>query len=211
MRLTTRFHLLLLLVLLATTGVALFRIAPDFVFPAHWGHGGPDWLWPRDIALTVAPLIALILVIAFELLARIIGPKRMKFVEHILDPALTLLLAVTAAVQLGLLLIGIGSDLDLVRVTVFALGAVLVLLGIVLAEAERHTYAGMRLPWPIASDRAGRMSHRCAGIAFGLSGAGLLLFAWFTGDTGPLILAMPPAMVLPGVIAAVTTIATDRS
>lgn len=211
MRLTTRFHLLLLAVLMAVTGVAFFRIAPDFAFPAHWGRGGPDWVWPRDIALATAPIVAIVIAAAFELLAHLIGDKRLKFVQHILDPALTLLLAVTVSIQLGLLLIGIGSDLDLVRGTVFALGAVLVLLGIVLAEAERHTYAGLRLPWPIVSDRAWTLAHRLAGIAFGLSGLGLLVLAWFTFDTGPLILSLPIAMVFPGIVAAVATIAGDRA
>ena len=119
----TRFHTLLLTVLAAITGVALYRIPADFVFPAHWGlHSAPDWTWPRNIALAVGPVVAVLLVLAFEAVARFMGKERLAFSQHILDPALTLLLIVIAAIQLGLLLIGIGSDLDLMRITVFGRG-----------------------------------------------------------------------------------------
>lgn len=207
--LVTRFHLLLLTITLAITGVALYRIAPDYAFAAHWdAHSQPDWLWPRDIALAVAPILSALLIAAFELLARAIGPERLKFCQHIIDPALTLLLVVVAAIQLGLLLIGIGSDLDVVRFTVFGVGATLIVLGIVLAEAQRHTYAGLRMPWRIASDRAWTLVHRITGFAFCLSGAGLLLLGWLVSDIGPLIIALPPAMLAPSAIAGLTTLAT---
>lgn len=42
--LITRFHLLLLTVLAAMTGVAYLRVPADFAYPAMWGRGGPDWL-----------------------------------------------------------------------------------------------------------------------------------------------------------------------
>jgi uncharacterized membrane protein len=210
--LATRFHLLLLAVIIAITGVALYRIAPDFVFPAHWDmHSRPDWLWPRNVALVVAPVVAVLLIAAFEILARSMGKARLTLCQHILDPALTLPLLVTAAIQLGLLLIGIGSDLDLIRITVFGLGVMLIVLGIVLAEAERHTYAGLRMPWPIAGDRAWKLVHRIAGVAFGVGGIGLIALAWFTADIGPLIAALPPAMLVPPALAGIATIAADRT
>ena len=210
--LVSRFHILLLTVLLAVTGVAIYRIAPDFSYPAHWGaRSQPDWLWPRDMALAIALVVAVALLAAFELLARGLGKERMGYYHHILDPALSLLLGIVAAVQLGLLLTGIGSDLDLVRITVFGLGAMLIGLGIILAEAERHTYAGLRMPWKIASDRAWKLVHRVAGLAFGLSGAGLLLLAWQTSDLGPLVLALPLALLLPALLAGIATVAADRA
>jgi uncharacterized membrane protein len=128
-------------------------------------------------------------------------------VRHILEPALTLLLAILVAVQLGLLLTGIGSDLDLIRLTGFGLGAVLLVLAIVFAEAERHTYAGLRLPWPIAGDPAWRIAHRVAGAGFGLAGAGLLALAWFSPDPGPLVIGFGAALLLPVALAGLVTIA----
>ena len=204
--LITRFHLLLLTVLLAITGVAVFRIPADFVFPAHWTASQADWLWPRNIALAVAPVVAAVLLTAFAVTGRLLTKNHLAKVRHILEPALSLLLAVTADVQLGLLLTGIGSDLDLIRISAFGLGALPIVLGIVFAEAERHTYAGLRLPWPIAGDRAWRIVHRMTGIAFGLAGAGLLAMAWFLPDSGPLLIALGVALLAPVLVAALATL-----
>jgi uncharacterized membrane protein len=205
--LVSRFHLLLLAVLLAITGVAVFRIPADYAFVAHWSGGEAAWLWPRDMALAGGPILAIVLLAAFVALGLLLSKDYLTQVHHILEPALTLLLAVIAAVQLGLLLIGVGSDLDLIRLIGFALGALLLVLGIVFAEAERHTYAGLRLPWAIAGDRAWRIVHRLAGAAFGLAGAGLLALAWFMPDLGPLVIAFATALLAPVIVAALASLA----
>ncbi|HTM78819.1 MAG TPA: SdpI family protein [Devosia sp.] len=206
--LVSRFHLLLLGVLLAITGVAVFRIPADYAFVALWNGGQAEWLWPRDIALAVGPILAVLLIAKFLTLGLLLTKTHLAKIHHILDPALTLMLAVIAAVQLGLLLTGIGSDLDLIRVIGFGLGLVLLVLAVVFAEAERHTYAGLRLPWSIASDRAWRIVHRLTGTAFGLAGAALLALAWFMPDLGPLVIAFAAALLFPVAIAALATALT---
>ena len=208
--LITRFHLLLLTVTLAITGVAFFRIPPDYVFPAHWSGSAADWLWPRHV-LVVAPLVQVLLLAKFLILGRLLTKNQYAKSQHILDPALTLLMTVVATTQLGLLLTGIGSDLDFIRLTGFGLGVALILLGIVLFEAERHTYAGLRLPWPIGSDRAWRWVHRITGVAFGLAGIGLLALAWFDTGAGTLILAFVAAPYVPVICAGLATLLLRRA
>src|SRR5690554_4106248 len=207
--LVTRFHLLLLSVTLAITGVGFFRIDPAYVFAAHWSGSSPDWLWPRS-ALFVAPLLQALLVASFFLLGRMLTRNHFAKSQHILDPALSLLMAVIASTQLGLLLTGIGSDLDFVRFTGFVLSLVLVVLGVVLYEAERHTYAGLRMPWPIASDRAWQLVHRLAGATCVLAGVGLAVAAWLDVGAGLLVSAFAIALVLPPVVAGLATLALRR-
>ncbi|KKC36649.1 hypothetical protein WH87_13480 [Devosia epidermidihirudinis] len=205
--LVTRFHLLLLSVTLAITGVGFFRIPADFAFPAHWTGSTADWQWPRDMALPVAPIMIIVLMAVFFAIGRALTANHYAKVQHILDPALTLALLVIASTQLGLLFTGIGSDLDFVRGTGFWLGAVMVVLGIVLFEAERHTYAGLRLPWPIASDGAWRLAHRAAGLVSGLAGLGLLAAAWFDVGTGILVMGFAGALLAPPLVAGIATLA----
>ena len=209
-RLVTRFHLLLLAVTVAITGVGFLRVPADFAYPAHWSGSYADWLWPRDIALPVAPLIEVLVIAAFFLLGRLLTKNHFAKVQHILDPALTLLLLVVTAVQLGLLVIGIGSDIDVVRLTGAGLGIALLILGIVFFEAERHTSAGLRMPWPIASDRAWKLVHRIAGLGCGLAGAVLLALAWFDPGLGVLVTAYAAALILLPVIAGAATILCRR-
>jgi uncharacterized membrane protein len=203
--LVTRFHLLLLAVTLAITGVAVFRIPDDFVFFAHWSGSAADWLWPRT-AIAVAPVIQLVLVAGFLVLGRLLTKNQYAKSQHILDPALTALMSVVAATQLGLLLAGIGSDLDFIRVTAFALGAVLILLGVVLYEAERHTYAGLRMPWPVRSDLAWRIVHRATGLSYGVAGICVLALAWFDAGMGILILSFVGAILTPALVAGLVTV-----
>ena len=203
--LITRFHLLLLAVTLAITGVGLFRIPEGYVYSAHWAGSTADWLWPR-LVIFVAPALQAALLGAFLLLGRMLTKSQYAKSQHILDPALTALLSIVAATQLGLLLAGIGSDLDFLRVTAFALGAVLVLLGVVLYEAERHTYAGLRMPWPVRSDLAWRIVHRATGMSYGVAGICVLALAWFDAGMGILILSFAAAIVTPAVVAALATV-----
>jgi uncharacterized membrane protein len=96
-----------------------------------------------------------------------------------------------------LLLLGLGTDIDLIRIVAPVVGVVLILLGILLREAERHTYAGLRLPWAIAGDDAWRQAHAAAGwtaIAMGLL---LGLIAWLMPFPGLLISALPAGIGLP--------------
>ena len=208
--LVTRFHLLLFAVILAMTGVALLRVPADFVYVAHWSGSAADWLWPRNTALAVAPVLAPVLLALFFVIGRLLTRNHFAKTQHILDPSLTLLLGVIAATQFGLLMTGSGSDLDVIRLTGFGLGAVFVVLGIVLFEAERHTYAGLRMPWPIASDVAWRLVHHVAGAATVLAGAGLLALAWFDVGMGPLVIAFAAAIVGPCVVAGVTSLLMRR-
>ena len=204
-RLVTRFHLLLLTVTLAISGVGAFRMPPDFVYLAHWSGSTADWLWPREV-IFVAPVVQLLFMALFFLLGRLLTKNQFAKSQHILDPALTALMGVVAATQLGLLLAGIGSDLDFVRFTGFALGAVLLPLGVVLFEAERHTYAGLRMPWPVRTDRAWRVVHRATGLSYGLAGIGVLALAWLDAGLGILVLSFAAAIFTPAIIAGLTTL-----
>lgn len=208
--LVTRFHLLILTVTVAITGVGFFRVPADYAYPAHWTASTADWLWPRNLALPVAPILQIILLLAFFALGRALTKNHYAKIQHILDPALTLVMLVIAACQLGLLLTGIGSDLDFVRVTGFGLGATLFVLGIVLFEAERHTYAGLRLPWPIRSDRTWKGAHRAAGIASALAGITLGVLAWNNVGLGPLIAALAIAITTPIIVAALASMLLPR-
>ena len=203
--LVTRFHLLVLTVTVAITVVAYLRVPADFAFPAHWTRSTADWLWPRD-TLLAAPLLQLGFIAFFFVLGRLLTRNHLAKVQHILDPGLTLLLTVAASCQLGLLLIGIGSDLDFIRMTGFGLGATLVLLAVVLFDARRHTYAGLRMPWPIRSDRAWALVHRATAVALAAAGVGLLAAAWFDAGPAVLVLGFAAAMLAPVLLAAILSL-----
>ncbi len=205
--LVTRFHMLVFGVTLSIAGVALVHVPEGYAFPAHWQGSGADWLWPRDIALAVAPIVQLLLIGGFFLLGRALTKNHFSKVLHILDPALTLLLLVAASCQFGFLLIGIGSDFDMFRITGFGLAAILLVLAVVIFEAERNSYGGLRMPWPIPSDRAWRVVHRVAGIACGFAALLLAWVAWSDPGPGQIILAIAASLLSLPLLAGAVTLA----
>lgn len=208
--LVTRFHLLIFTVTVSITAVALLRIPADFAFPAHWHGSSADWLWPRNEALAFAPLIQATLMAAFFALGRLLTKNHLAKTRHIFDPALSFLLAVPAACQLGLLFAGIGSDLDLIRGTGFLLAFALAFLGLVLFHAEKHSYGGLRMPWPIRSDRAWLLVHRLSGLATILVGAGVGALTWNDPGTGILIVAFAVSLVVLPLFAGLLSLALRR-
>ncbi len=208
--LVTRFHLLIFGVTLAMAGVAIVNVPHSFGFPMHWQGSTADWIWPRNLAVSIAPLAQLVSMLAFFCLGRSLTSNHMAKVRHILDSALTLLLAVAAGCQLGLLFLGIGSDLDLVRGTAAFLAATLLVLAVVVFEAERHTYAGIRMPWPIASDRSWRLVHRATGLAIGAVAIGLAALAWLDPGPGPLMVTMTVSLLALPAFAGLVTVLTRR-
>mgnify|MGYP003118920275 CR=1 FL=1 len=206
--LVTRFHILIFIVTLAIAGVAVLNIPEGYAFPAHWRGSTVDWLWPRNLALTIAPSLQLFLLAAFFLLGHTLTKNHLAKTRHILDPALSLLLAVAAACQLGLLFNGIGSDIDMFRITAFGLSAILLVLAVVIYEAERHSYAGLRMPWPIPSDRAWKLVHRISGIASGLAAIALAWLGWLDPGPGMLVLAMAGTLGTLPLLAGLATLTT---
>ena len=158
------------------------------------------------MTLVVAPALQSALLAAFFLLGRALTPNQFVRSQHILDPAHTLTMSVVAASQLGLLLTGIGSDIDMIWFTGFGLGAVLLVLGVVLFGAERHTYAGLRMPWPIESDRAWTFVHRVAGLAASTAGIALAVLTWSDPGIGPLLAAFAAALIIPPALSALVTV-----
>ncbi len=208
--LVTRFHLLIFWVTLGITGVAILHVPESFAFPAHWQGMAADWLWPRNLALAVAPLLQLLLMAAFFALGLALTKNHLAKTRHIFDPAITLLLAIPASCQLGLLLSGIGSDIDLFRITAFGLAATMLILAAVLLDVGRHTYGGLRMPWPIPSDRSFLLVHRSSAVAALAVAIGLAWFAWTDPGPGPLVLGMALSLVFLPLFAGLVSLATRR-
>lgn len=208
--LVTRFHLLLFGVTIAISGVALFNIPADYVFAAHWTRSEADWTWPLEDALATGPVVQIALMAAFWGLGRLLTKNHFSKVEHLLQPALTLLLSVIAGCQMGLLALGIGSDFDFFRITAGLLVITLLVLAVVLFEAERHSYAGMRMPWRVGSDRAWAVVHKGTALATAIAAVALAASVWFYSGPGPMVVTMAAILVSLPVLAALLTLVTRR-
>ncbi|HEY4202198.1 MAG TPA: SdpI family protein [Devosiaceae bacterium] len=200
--LVTRFHVLEFGVLVAITLTALVKVPLDEELSMHWNANGLiDWAWPPLLAFAILPLIGALTVVVSATLSARADKYRLEMVRHVLEPALTVVLGIAVALQFGLLLLGLNSDFDIIRLVAFAVAAGLLVLGILLREAQRHTYAGLRLPWAIPGDEAWSRVHVLAGWAYIAAAITLGLLATFQPFPGTLIVALPVVLVLPVVFA----------
>jgi uncharacterized membrane protein len=153
--------------------------------PVHWNLGGqPDRFGGRLEGLFGIPLLALVIAIVLQLFPRI-DPLRSNYVEFRFAYAVVRLgLALVMAVAFALILMatyGVAVNTGLVIAP--AVGALLVLIGLVIGQVRRNWLFGIRTPWTLSSEqvwttthRAGRWVFIAMGLAIAL--AGVLQTQW---------------------------------
>jgi uncharacterized membrane protein len=112
-------------------------------------------------------------------------------------------LAIFLAIQVGIVLIGIGHAVDMVRIVVGAIGVLLVVLGNVLPKSQPNWIAGIRLPWTLADRANWQATHRLGGRLVLAGGIVIILATLATADAPVLLAIMIAAVLLPMLIATV--------
>ena len=72
-----------------------------------------------------------------------------------------------------------GLRLKVMRLSVMAIGAMLVILGNIMPKARRNTYMGLRTAWSLSSDTIWQKSQRFGGITGVICGVLMILLAAF--------------------------------
>jgi immunity protein, SdpI family len=209
--LVTRFHILLFGVLLALTATGYAKIPAAPGLPMHWGlDGHPDEVWPRDPALMVMPIVALVLLALIFAIGRLAPVKKIEPGRYVTEAAATGVLLVLCALQFSLLLIGVGSEIDLTRIVAFVVAIALVILGAALPRSAPNAYAGVRLPWTMTDKANWTATHRLTGVLMVIAGFGLALVALLWPDPVNLLAAIGPAVFAPVLIGGVFSFVRSR-
>lgn len=203
----TRFHLTLLGFLIALSVIAYIKVPAPLGFPVHWGlNGHPDEVWPHATALLLFPAIGLLLTGLFVAIGFVASPQRIEPGRAAAEALLTGLLGLLFALQLSLILIGVGSDIDLTRILAFVVALALIGLGIGLSRAPPNAFSRVRLPWALSDKRNWTMTHRLTGGLMAVAGAGLGVVAMFWPDPINLFEALAIAVVAPVVVAVIVSV-----
>ncbi|WP_043617984.1 SdpI family protein [Ensifer sp. ZNC0028] len=189
-------------ILFSTTLVGYLAIPAEALLPTHWGvDGTADAFWPRDRALAMAPVVVAVLAALSLAVGRFVPQEELRAGRHIAEVTLPAILALFAAIQTVIVLIGLGVDLSMSRVIAFGLGLLSIAVGNVLPKSQPNGLAGIRLPWTVADNANWRATHRLAGLLMVCAGIALALLA-LVMSTGPaLAVATIAAMLLPIVAA----------
>ena len=197
----TRFHLFLVGVLLAVMATALVKIQAGTDLPVHWGFDGkPDRFWPRLPALLMFPVIGFLLTGLFALIGRFAPVEAIEPGRHMSQLLLTGLLGLLCALEFALILLGIGADLDMIRLVCFAVAIFLLILGSLLPQSQRNSITGLRLPWTLKDPAGWRASHLVTGVLVAVGGIGLAVVAWFRPTPSDMLMALGAAVFVPIIV-----------
>ena len=198
-----------LVAMLAIATAAGFMLVPaGTTLPVHWGiTGEADGFLPRDTALLMLPLIALLVLALLVGVQRLAGEQRRQASRFAIAAVVPALLALFTAIQVGTVMIGSGVDVDMVRVVVVGVGALFIVLGNVMPKTQPNWIAGIRLPWTLSDPANWQATHRVGGLLMMAGGAAIVLAAILTGHPMTLLAVTLAGVFLPVVV---TTIYSYR-
>ena len=167
--------------------IAVYSRLPDIV-PIHWGVSGePDGFAPKEWAVILLPVIALIvygfLVAVRRHVWRAAGDTAFARAS---EKTIALVISFLSFVHIVMLGSALGWTVDVPRVIVLGIGVMLILLGFQMVEMPRNPWFGIRTLWTLRSDRVWRRTHQVGsrvmvicGVAMGFST--LLSPPWMVG------------------------------
>jgi len=148
--------------------------APESV-PVHWGLDGQvDRFGSRVEGVLLMPGLATVLYLLL-LLIPLVDPRHRHYSTFRCAYAILRggILAVLALVYAMVLLATFGVAVDVALVVPAAVGALLVILGLVMPRLRSNWFAGVRTPWTLTSERSWQATHDHARWVFVLGGIGI--------------------------------------
>ncbi len=149
----------------------VWNILPDEL-PVHWNvHNQPDDYASKPFALMMIPVLNLALYFMFVFLPKI-DPRKNNY-EHFQGPwAVFRLMFHALMLYLFTIIIvaGTGEDLNIGFLVVFAVLALLTVVGNYLGNIRSNFFVGIKTPWTLADTEVWQKTHRMAAkLWFGLS------------------------------------------
>lgn len=193
--------LLVAAALLLAMAVGFLVVPPDAILPVHWGLSGqPDGFAPRNVALVMPVGIAAVILALYLFMARFGARAQVERGRHLLRGLLPALLGLFLVIEIGIVLIGAGAEVDMVRILVLGFGVLLLVMGNMLPKTQPNHFAGLRLPWMMNDPAAWQAGHRLAGSTSVAAGLLLMLLALATGAAPVLFVGVLVAVLLPIIV-----------
>ena len=138
----------------------------------HWGlNGTPNGYSSRLWALSIIPLMLVIMTVIFNVLPKI-DPRHENYAKFLSSYWLIAnAVIVFLLVAHGLIIAaGLGFSIKIDRLMPLGIGLLFVFLGNFLTRVEPNWFVGIRTPWTLSSDTVWRRTHRTGGWVFVIGG-----------------------------------------
>ena len=138
-------------------------------------HGQPNGWSSRFVAAALVPALVLVMAAVFAVLPKI-DPRKANYAKF--GPAYwtiaNAVLVVVTAIHVVVLMKALGWEIDMTRVAMAGVGALLVLIGNLMTRIRPNWFVGIRTPWTLSSETVWRRTHRFGGVAFVIAGVCLV-------------------------------------
>lgn len=194
---------LALVAALAVTLIAGFALVPAGTeLPVHWGiTGEADGFLGRDLALLMPAGIVALVWIIFLAVARFAPTHQQEAGRYIAGVSLTALTAIFLAIEVMLVLIGTGAQVNVVQVLAVAFGLLLLVLGNAMPKSQPNSFAGIRMPTTLRDPANWQATHRLGGV-LAIAGGLILLVAALLVPRQQLIIWLVACVIVPMLVAA---------
>jgi len=166
-----------LLVVAAAVGFSIWAYPhlPPLVATHFDLQGQPNGWSSRTTAVVLIPALLLGLAVVFTVLPRI-DPRRANYAKFgtAYWTIANAVLVVLAAIHVVMLMQALGWNVDITRVVMVGVGALIVLIGNLMTQLRPNWFVGIRTPWTLSSETVWRKTHRFGGYAFTVAGLCLL-------------------------------------
>ena len=188
----------------------LFIVFVSFIFGAyfydkmpeqmasHWNFKGEvDGYMPRFLGLFLMPIVSLFMFGLFIFLPKIDPMKKNfeKFRKYY-DGFILAIIGFLFYVYLLSLYANLGFEFNMSKMMIPALGVLFYYMGIMVKNAKRNWFVGIRTPWTLSSDKVWDKTHQKAGALFKLLGIIVVLSLFFEEYTMHFVLWPALALVV---------------
>jgi uncharacterized membrane protein len=199
----TPFNIVLVLLIAGATIAGFALIPPGAILPVHWGvTGEADRFMSREAALLMLPAIALAVSALLAGIHALTNAGR-EGARHAIAAIIPAMLALFLAIQVAMVMIGVGIEVDMVRFVVLGVGALLLVLGNILPKTQPNGFAGIRLRWTMRDPANWQATNRFGGALFMVGGVLMIAAALVTGNAVALLIVTAAGVVLPVIVTTV--------
>lgn len=163
---------------------------------SHWNIGGEvDGYMSKFWGLFLMPLISLCLLLLFVLIPKI-DPLRANIEKfrNYYDGFIVLMIVFLFYVYLLTIFWNVGLRFNMIQLLAPAFGILFYYCGILIENAKRNWFIGIRTPWTLSSDKVWERTHKIGGRLFKITGVVGLLGVLFH-DYAMLFILMPVILI----------------
>lgn len=159
---------------------------------SHWNAAGePDATMSKVVGLALIPGLLAALLVVFAVVPRI-DPLRENITTFrpYYDWFVVVLTAAMAVIHGGIVAFNLGYEFDFTLLVLVVVAGLFYYLGVLLGQAERNWFVGIRTPWTLSSAAVWDRTHRLGGRLFKLT-AVIALIGLLFGDLAIYFLLVP--------------------